>query len=1754
LLGALLLFGGLIGIKVARGQFVYEESFSQPTVNGWTFQTAGSNPGARLTANAAPQAGDPETGPQIDAPGNGWLRLANLTANQANVGYLATAIPSSNNTVTVTFDFAAWNAAGVGQADGIGFFLYDAGVPFAAGADGGSLGFAQKTGVPGLAGGYVGVGIDVYGNYSNATEGRTGSYPAGAVNPGFQPNEIAVRGPGTGTTGYYYLGGTGGNNYTVGGTPAIPSLTSSLSFPSLTQRPDQDDADFRRIQIELTDTDQLIVRLEVGYETGFTDLFTLDLSGITRPNQLGFGVSAATGGGQQVYEIRNLSIEATGSTDTWYWTNTTNSLWNTAGNWSPTSVPGAAPNQFVDVVLTDNTVAFPNLTDGMTVSVDGGDKEIRSLFIGGSFDYTIDSSGGSQIIFDANGTGSSYLTVVDSQLGGAAHTINAPIRLDNDLSIYHLVDETFTLNGAINMNGNDMLVYTESLTAMSGALSGAGSTLTKDGTGTLTLSGGSANTYTGATTVTEGTLRIEKAQALGTTAAGTTVQTGATLALGGGINFTSAEALNITGAGVNGVGALHNASGSNTWNGATTMAGDATIGAAAGTSLTLSNTATIAGGGNDLTLNIAGTLTSNGVISGVADFTKTGAGTATLNTANTITGTTTLVNGTVQVGNNTALGAAASNIEMGSAATATTDSTALLISTTGVTLSRNIDVNNFGTSATLGGTGNINGTFSGNVAISRDLTLTSGSTGGNTINFTGVISDTGGTPSVTKTGAGMVTLSGTNTFDGPLVISEGTLRVAGGTAINNSVAVSLANTAGAILDLNGTSETIGSLSGGGATGGNVSLGAGTLTTGGNNASTTYGGAISGSGNVTKAGTGTMTFTGANTFTGDLVLNGGTVAIGANNVFSASTDLIFNTAGATLSTSGFNQTFATLSRTAAGTIDFLGTSGSTLTFGSTSGVGALAIDNWNGSFTGGGGTQLDVTSVAAPLVAGITFTGIGAATTVGTAGNYEIVPNLTGWAIWNGVTNDTWNAGGLPNTNWENSAGIRIVDPDATDARALFSTLDPGLNGSTVTLGEDITVGTLVSANNSAFTINGAAGDILTFNVSAGSALLTTIGGTALTISAEITTADDLLITNNSSASAGLTIGASVNTRDINVDGDDLTFAGAGTTIVNHRIDGNGATTITKNDLGTLRINGSNVMSGTFTLNEGLLQIGNNAALGTGTFVIQGGTIEAFGAARTITNAIDINNLAANGFTVTGANTFTFSGTQTVAMPATSLTVTANSGSTLVFNTAKDLTGAGQFVKEGAGTVEFRGNDNDYTGGLTVNAGTVRAGSSGTRINDNLNIGSDVAGDNYLGAGGITVNSGGTVQAFMTGGNAITFANGGAVTVNTGGTLDFSNNSAGSDLAFNGAFNVNGGTATVTVGDDVTMATTASVTVSNSGTMTIVGVNNFSTSAGASSPITVNSGGVLNVNMSSGGSGAITFQDGNTITVDGSGSRLDITNNAGGTVDLESSFMLSNGGQMRVLAGDTYIDSTATLNGGSGATKGTLEVREDLFIAAPSIANTPNITINNAAATVIQAQAGIQSIENLGVVTKTGVGTTTISANVNNIQATNILINQGTLLLGASNQIANNTRMELAGGTFATGGNDEVLATLTLSATSTIDLGAGASILRYATSAGETWNGSSFLVVQNWSGSTNGGGTDQIYFGTTASGLTVSQIGLIQFVNPAGFSPGTYGARILSTGEIVPVPEPAVVAAAFALAAAIAWRECRRRWTKPALDR
>jgi hypothetical protein len=82
---------------------------------------------------------------------------------------------------------------------------------------------------------------------------------------------------------------------------------------------------------------------------------------------------------------------------------------------------------------------------------------------------------------------------------------------------------------------------------------------------------------------------------------------------------------------------------------------------------------------------------------------------------------------------------------------------------------------------------------------------------------------------------------------------------------------------------------------------------------------------------------------------------------------------------------------------------------------------------------------------------------------------------------------------------------------------------------------------------------------------------------------------------------------------------------------------------------------------------------------------------------------------------------------------------------------------------------------------------------------------------------------------------------------------------------------------------------------------------------------------------------------------------------------------------------------------------------------------------------------------------------------------------------------------------------------------TIDFPASASVLRLASSTAQGWSPTAILYINNWHGSASGGGETQLFFGSSANGLTSQQLARIKF----SLSGGTYPARILPSGEVVP---------------------------------
>jgi len=108
------------------------------------------------------------------------------------------------------------------------------------------------------------------------------------------------------------------------------------------------------------------------------------------------------------------------------------------------------------------------------------------------------------------------------------------------------------------------------------------------------------------------------------------------------------------------------------------------------------------------------------------------------------------------------------------------------------------------------------------------------------------------------------------------------------------------------------------------------------------------------------------------------------------------------------------------------------------------------------------------------------------------------------------------------------------------------------------------------------------------------------------------------------------------------------------------------------------------------------------------------------------------------------------------------------------------------------------------------------------------------------------------------------------------------------------------------------------------------------------------------------------------------------------------------------------------------------------------------------------------------------------------------------------------------------------------------------VVRFLDSHTAAWSGT--LRIVNWAGSTNGGGAHQLFFGTSAQGLTASQLSHIYFFRPAGLPDGNYLARILPTGEVVPVEtQPSVSYTRSSNQLVLSWPAGYQLYSSPTVD-
>jgi len=204
---------------MASGSPLVSETFaSNSTAAGqWYLPPAetGTNLACLSAGPAVATSSVPNCASPPDTSGNGALRLTNNGASQVGAVFYQTSLPTSEG-VDVTLQTYQYNGTG---ADGIVFTLAAAdpsnpSPPTQTGPLGGDLGYAANTigspGAPGMPHGYLGIGLDVYGNYENTPlAGGTGcTIPAPLVSGKAYPESVTARGPGNGTVGYCILGTT----------------------------------------------------------------------------------------------------------------------------------------------------------------------------------------------------------------------------------------------------------------------------------------------------------------------------------------------------------------------------------------------------------------------------------------------------------------------------------------------------------------------------------------------------------------------------------------------------------------------------------------------------------------------------------------------------------------------------------------------------------------------------------------------------------------------------------------------------------------------------------------------------------------------------------------------------------------------------------------------------------------------------------------------------------------------------------------------------------------------------------------------------------------------------------------------------------------------------------------------------------------------------------------------------------------------------------------------------------------------------------------------------------------------------------------------------------------------------------------------------------------------------------------------------------------------------------------------------------
>ncbi|HUO08957.1 MAG TPA: autotransporter-associated beta strand repeat-containing protein [Phycisphaerae bacterium] len=1297
-------------------------------------------------------------------------------------------------------------------------------------------------------------------------------------------------------------------------------------------------------------------------------------------------------------------------------------------------------NVTLNTVMLSGNMVVNSTTNNYTFSGAGGIGGGGSLTKNGSSILTLNTpnsySGGT--FFNAGTLNINSNTALGSgTISFAGGTINntsgANVSLTTGNSQNWSADINFTGTGNLGLGNGNVTLLGGSRTVTVGANTltvggpigdaGLNLGLTKAGAGTLALNGNS--TYGGNTSISVGTVLIGSTSAFGTNAASVVdIASGATLDVGG---FAAANAaggivqnVTVSGTGVGGLGAIMNSSNlaqQNVFRNIS-LTGDATFGGtgrfdlrSASANATLSNLNL-----NSHTLTKIGTGQFSIVDANVSagNISVTG-GTLSLEATTTIGASTNISfgNGTVaqvfalgnvggsvtapiSISGNVTMGNAdnannatlASNISLGSSAvlnfgpvnagagngnlaltgiitqTDGSNPASVLVSTTGVVTLSGSNSYSGGTTFnagtvnfnSLGNFGSGNLTFAGGTiqyngntddVSTRTVTINAGGMGVDTTSAAGTVVfansiGNNGNGGIIKNGSGQLTLSGANTFTGNTTINNGTLLIGNSSALapNGALAVNSNSTAGTagILDLNGFSLTVGPLSGtsiiqdSGGGSGSITF---TINTANGVATAYSGGLFQGSKTLSLVvnGTGTLGMTGGSNYSGGTTINtGATLQVASYAAIGTSGTLTVN-----------NGTFEIL--TAFGnTVELRPTAltGANCTLMTDAGV----VYGNAGAITGGGTLNKTGPGIAA-LTGATSYTGgtnikAGALfvnTSLSTTGTVSVnTSNTTA-----GTLSGTGSMGPI-SIAAANGANVAVIAPGSTNAAGNIGTL----TGTQLTVAGgnfqyDVGNGAadgIVVTGSASFSAASAFSIVPTTNVSTG--LYTLLQTTSLTLG--VMPAFTLVeATGNIAFSPGASGSASF---------------------------GRSTFTIDLSNPNLIRLNvfapGAANLSWTGAVNT-TWDVSNANGSVTGTANWNGGPNNTFVQLdnTTFSDAASNSNITINTQVIPGSMTFT------------------NASKTYNLTGTGNIAGATSVLLNGAGVVAI-GTANTYTGGTTVNAGTLAINNS-----------------NALGNGTLTLNSGASLD--NTSAANVTLANVNSILWN-------------GDFTFTGTGNLSLGNATVSMNGTRTVNVAAKIltvagTISDSGSgfgiiktgNGTLAINSTNTYAGQTN---INAGVIL--------VGSLSALGNNTLGVNiNSGGTLDLgnisaANAAAGTISTNPVTIAGNG------ASTTLIPAGEGALVNNGANNQQNAFQHIVLAADASVGGTTRFDIRLA-----QANGTNAATLDLAGHTLTKNGSNQLSVVATDISSGNIVVNAGASL-NANGTLASTNVLSLES-TSSTGG-------------------------------------------------------------------------------------------------------------------------------------